>query len=101
MGITLAVVARAAISSHWDFLPKILVIFFRFLGERGSIEQRHVQASMENFHPLRRTPSHADVLNSAHCCTELPQDCAELGAQEIAPKFIVKLNFVYLFYQHS
>ena len=49
----------------------------------------HVQiypsASMENFYPLRRTPSHTDALNSAHCCAELAQDCAELGAQEIAP----------------
>ena len=38
-----------------------------------------VVARLENFHPLRRTPSHADALNSAH-------RCAEPGAEEIAPK---------------
>ena len=32
-GISLAVMDRAAISSPWDFVPNILVIFFRFLGK--------------------------------------------------------------------
>ena len=34
-GITLADVSGAALSSPWDFPPKILVIFFRFLGKGG------------------------------------------------------------------
>ena len=42
-----------------------------------------MKPSMENFHLLRRTPSHVDVLNSVHCCAEFAQGCAELGAQEI------------------
>ena len=37
---------------------------------------------MENFHPLRQTPSHADALNSAHWCGEFAQDCVKLRAQK-------------------
>ena len=48
-------------------------------------------------HPLHQTPSHAHALNSLHCCAKLSQDCAKLGAQEIALKFIVKLNFACIF----
>ena len=32
-GIHITDVAGAATSSPWDFLPKVLVIFYRFLGE--------------------------------------------------------------------
>ena len=32
-GAHVADVLGAAISSPWDFLPKVLVIFFRFLGK--------------------------------------------------------------------
>ena len=38
---------------------------------------------MENFHPLPRMPSHADVPNLVHHCTKFVQHCAKLGAQEI------------------
>ena len=64
---------------------------------------------MENFHPLRRTPSHADALNSAHCCTEFTQGCAELAHKKLCQiyciclrkilcwPFLVLWNFVDLF----
>ena len=45
-------------------------------------------ASMENFHPLCRMPSHADALKSAHCCAEFAQGCDELSAQEIVPNVL-------------
>ena len=35
-------VPGAAISSRWDFLPKVLVFLFRFLGKDKFLEQRHV-----------------------------------------------------------
>ena len=34
-------------------------------------------ASMGNFHPPCRTPSHADALNLGQCCSKLVQDCAK------------------------
>ena len=39
-------VLGAAILPLWDFLPKVLAIFFRFLGKDEFLEQRYVQLAM-------------------------------------------------------
>lgn len=39
---------------------------------------------MENFHPLRKMPSHADPPNLWYHFSKFVQDCAKLGAEEAA-----------------
>ena len=53
----------------------------------------YLESSLENFHPLCQMPSHADVLNSVHCCAGLTQTAPNFRTQHTQ-----KLRLIYWFH---
>ena len=73
--------------------PPISILFLICLFFIASPQS--AQPSVENFHLLRRTPSHADALNSVHCCTEFAQVCAELVNKKLCQIYCICLRKIF------
>ena len=75
LGIHLADVPGTAISSPWDFPPKLPVIFVRLLGKGEFLEQRHVQVRLGfvtlRYVRLRPGSGHASAKLLCHLNMEL------------------------------